>query len=86
MAEHRPKIVFHAAAHKHVPLMEHNPCETVKNNVLGTRTVAEAARRCGVERFILILTDKPVPDPAPGAVNPTSVMGATEAKKKPLFA
>lgn len=70
LAQYRPDTLFHAAAYKHVPMLEANPLSAARNNVLGTLATAKAARACGVERFVLVSTDK--------AVRPTNIMGATK--------
>jgi FlaA1/EpsC-like NDP-sugar epimerase len=76
--ERRPEVVFHAAAHKHLPLLERHPCEGVKANVLGTKNLVDAALAVGVDRFILISTDK--------AADPTSVLGATKRVAEMILA
>ncbi|GAG37734.1 unnamed protein product, partial [marine sediment metagenome] len=70
LGRYQPEVIFHTAAHKHVPLMEVNPCEAVKNNITGSRILMETAEEYGVKRFVLISTDK--------AVNPASFMGASK--------
>ena len=70
LREHRPQVIYHAAAHKHVPIMERQPAEALRNNALGTAALAELSCACGVERFVLISTDK--------AINPVSVMGLSK--------
>ena len=67
---YHPNVIFDAAAHKHVPLMESNPTEAIKNNIFGTKNMAECAHQFGAERFVLISSDK--------VVNPTSIMGVTK--------
>ena len=70
LQRYQPDLIFHAAAYKHVPLLQAHPAQAIKNNVIGTRVVAEAAARCGCDKFVFISTDK--------AVNPTSILGASK--------